>query len=76
MEEKNKLNINLHFRREAKIMMAFMVLPIVIGLVIILLLPFSPNTSDVETCLKKGIKLESCLNDNEAIDNPEAQNFP
>lgn len=47
-------DINKHFRREPKVMIAIMVLPIVFGLFLAMILPSLFKGSQIDSCLDNG----------------------
>lgn len=55
-------DINKHFKRESKIMVAVMILPIVLGILFTFLWPYFAPVSKIDICLDNGgsFNYESC----------------
>lgn len=51
-------SINKHFVREAQIMIGLLVVPIVIGIIAALVVPFLLHQIDIDKCLDSGGKFE------------------
>jgi len=49
-----KNNINSHFRRESKVMVWFLISPIVLGILIAILYPYYLIESKIDACLDSG----------------------
>jgi len=49
-----KNSINKHFKRESKIMLWFLFLPLILGIIAAFLLPFIQFHLDVDKCLDAG----------------------
>jgi len=49
-----KMDINSHFKRESKIMLWFMIAPIIIGLLVAVILPYVLTESKIDVCLDGG----------------------
>lgn len=54
MDSMNKLNINHHFKRESKIMIWGVVLPIILGVLAAFIVPWFLTFMQVDSCLDSG----------------------